>query len=396
MSVIKICHIITDLNAGGAQTMLYKLLSCIDGSRFYNQVVSLTDKGPVTEKIEVLGIKVQALGMRRGLPDPRGLWRLRQLVRGYSPNFVQTWMYHADLIGGLAAKMAGNYPVIWNIRHSNLHPRENKKTTIWTAKACALLSRWIPKKIVCCSEESRRVHASLGYGQSKMLVIPNGFDLEAFGPGKEARKSLRSELGLGQDSLLIGMAARFNRQKDHFNLVQAARKLNSQTCDFFFVLCGQGIDWENEELCGWIKEAGLEDRFFLLGPRSDMPRITAALDVACLSSAYGEGFPNVLGEAMACEVPCVATNVGDSAEIVGDTGRVVPPRAPETLAMAIKELIDMEAEGRAALGKMARQRVEQKYELSKVVRQYEKLYEQILEGGEATRRGKMEVSKKRS
>ncbi|MFP4169295.1 MAG: glycosyltransferase family 4 protein [Desulfonatronovibrionaceae bacterium] len=380
---LKLLHIITGLSTGGAETMLYKLLSRMDKGLYASQAVSLLGKGPMAERIEALGVPVQAVNMSRGVPDPRGIWRLSRLIRNYDPDVIQTWMYHADLIGGLAAKMAGNYPVVWNIRHSNLHPRENKKTTIWTAKACALLSRWIPKKIVCCSEESRRVHASLGYDQDRMLVIPNGFDLEAFGPNKEARRSLRSELGLGQDALLIGMAARFNPQKDHFNLVQASKHLKDQGLEVYFMFCGPGMDRENEELCGWIKEIGLEDRFFLLGPKSDMPRITAALDVACLSSAYGEGFPNVLGEAMACEVPCVATNVGDSAEIVGDTGRVVPPRDPETLAMAIKELIDMETEGRTELGKRARQRVEERFELGKVVRQYEDMYRLVCEAKNA-------------
>lgn len=357
--------------------MLYKLLSCMDRDMVTSQVVSLQNKGPMAERIEALGITVKALNMSKGIPDPRGVWRLSRMIRNYEPDVIQTWMYHGDLLGSLAARLARRGSVVWNIRHSNLHPKENKKTTIWTAKACALLSTMIPKKIVCCSEESRRVHVGLGYDENKMLVIPNGFDLDNFGPSKEARNSLRDELNLQQNTLLIGMAARFNPQKDHFNLVQAARQLKDQGVEAFFLLCGQDIGWENEKLGSWIRQAGLEDRFFLLGPRNDMPRITAALDVACLSSAHGEGFPNVLGEAMACEVPCVATNVGDSAEIVGDTGRIVPPKDPEALARAIKELIDMGPEGRAEMGKRARKRVKERYELSRVVRQYEDLYRSV-------------------
>ena len=356
--------------------MLYKLLSRMDRGQFTNQVVSLLDKGPMAEKIEALDISVQALNMPRGMPDPRGIWKLSRLIRNYDPDVIQTWMYHGDLLGGMAARLARRRAVVWNIRHSNLHPKENKQTTIWTAKACALFSRRIPKKIVCCSEESRRVHAGLGYDEDRMLVIPNGFDLEAFCPNKEARKSLRGELGLGQNALLIGMAARFNPQKDHFTLIQAARQLKNQGVEFFFVLCGQGIDWENDELVGWIRETDLEDRFFLLGLRSDMPRITAALGVACLSSS-GEGFPNVLGEAMACEVPCVATDVGDSAEIVGDTGWIVPPRDPEALARAVKELIDIGTEVRAEMGRAARKRIQENFELGKIVRKYENLYQSV-------------------
>ena len=185
------------------------------------------------------------------------------------------------------------------------------------------------------------------------------------------------------------MAARFNPQKDHYSLVQAINILKDQGLDFRIILCGQDMDWDNIQLTSWIKEANLGDRFFLLGPRDDMPRITAALDIAVLSSAHGEGFPNVLGEAMASEVPCVATDVGDSAEIVGDTGFVVPPRDPEALAEAIKKIVDLGPDGRADLGRTARQRVEERFELGKVVGRYEWLYEEVWKerGGNLARVG---------
>ena len=171
------------------------------------------------------------------------------------------------------------------------------------------------------------------------------------------------------------MVARFDPQKDHRNLVQAAGLLKERGVDCCFVLCGNGADAKNAQLIGWIRDASVEDRFFLLGPRDDIPTITAGLDIACLSSAHGEGFPNVLGEAMACEVPCVATDVGDSADIVGDTGRIVPPRNPEALAGAIGELIEMGHEGRKQLGRAARERIKEKFELGRVVKRYERLYE---------------------
>ncbi len=381
LSQIKILHIITGLATGGAETMLYKLLSRMDRNRFSNHVVSLTSRGPTAGKIEALGIGVQPLGMRRGIPDPRGIWKLKRLIQQENPDITQAWMYHADLMGGMAAIWAGKVPVLWNIRHSNLDPKDNKKTTLWTAKICAILSGKIPERIICCSEASRQVHADIGYQQDKMLVIPNGFDLDAFHPDKEARDSFCHELGVNGTTLLLGMAARFNPQKDHYSLVQAINILKDQGLDFRIILCGQDMDWDNTQLTSWIKEANLGDRFFLLGPRDDMQRITAALDIAVLSSAHGEGFPNVLGEAMACEVPCVATDVGDSAAIIGDTGRIVPPKDPEAFAKACKELIDMGAEGRAQLGKAARQRVETHFELGKVVRQYEELYKTVAHKG---------------
>jgi glycosyltransferase involved in cell wall biosynthesis len=375
-----ILHIITDLSIGGAEIMLYKLLSRMDKGVFSNQVVSLTSMEAMADRIEALGVDVQALDMRRGVPDPRAILKLKDLIQQIRPDIIQTWMYHSDLMGGFAARLVGSMPVIWNIRHSNLDPRENKKTTLWTAKACAFFSKRIPDRIVCCSEVSRRVHARIGYNQDRMLVVPNGFDLDAFQPDKDAGESVRRELGFDRDALLIGMVARFNPQKDHHNLVQAAGILKDQGIDCHFVLCGNGIDQDNTQLTGWIRNSGLEDRFFLLGLRDDISRITAGLDIAVLSSAHGEGFPNVLGEAMACEVPCVATDVGDSAEIIADTGVVVPPGDSEALGHALKKMMELGPDGREKLGKKARQRVGDRFELAGVAKRYEDIYREVLAG----------------
>lgn len=379
MAKFTITHLITGLNTGGAETMLYKLLSGMDREAFEPRVVSLTDVGPVGEKIRALGVPVHALGMRRGVPDPRGAWRLTRLLKKDRPHLVQTWMYHADLLGGLAARLAGGViPVVWGIRHSNLDPEGNKRTTIWTTRACAWLSHRLPAKIVCCSEASRRVHTALGYAAEKMVVIPNGFDLTAFKPDPEVREEVRRELGIPADALLIGLVGRFDPQKDHRNFVAAAALMSAAYPEVHYLLCGDGVSWDNHELAGWIDEVGLRQRFHLLGRREDMPRLTAALDIAS-SSSYGEGFPNVIGEAMACGVPCVVTDVGDSAFIVGDTGMVVPPRNPEALAQAWKKLMEMGPEGRKKLGEAARRRVLENFNLPDIVARYEGLYKEIVQ-----------------
>lgn len=372
----KIIHVITGLDIGGAETMLYKLLSNIDRTKFEPRVLSLADIGLIGKKIEKLGISVRALGMKRGVPDPRYVFRLAVILKKEKPDIVQTWMYHADLIGGLAAKLIRNIPIVWNIRHSNLDPEGNKKTTILTAKACATLSKTIPKKIICCSEASFKVHSELGYKEEKMIVIPNGFDLEVFKPDAEARYSVRRELRIPDDVAIIGMGARFDPQKDHKNLITAARILCRSNKNIHFILCGDGITNDNKQLTKWIQEYNLQVNFHLLGRRADIARITTAFDIAS-SSSYGEGFPNVIGEAMACEVPCVVTNVGDSAYIVGDTGIVVPPKNPLAMAKAWEKLIKLSAEERKILGKLARKRIEDNFEISSVVNQYEALYNQL-------------------
>lgn len=374
---LKLCHIITGLDTGGAEMMLYKLLSCIDQEAFDVEVISLTDIGPIGQRIQALEVPVRALGMRRGIPSASHIMRLASWLRRGQPHIVQTWMYHADLAGGLAGRLAGHDRIAWNIRQSDLVANSSKRSTIWTIKTCAHLSRKVPARIVCCSHASERIHTALGYAADKMVVIPNGFDLTAYHPDPVARLSVRQELGLAEDAPLIGLVGRFHPQKDHQTFVQAVALLHARLPNVHFVLCGDGIDCNNPQLTGWIEAAGVCDVCHLLGRRSDIPRISAALDILTSSSAFGEGFPNVVGEAMACGVPCVVTDVGDSALIVGETGRVVPIRSPERLAAAWRELIEAGTEARGRLGQAARCRVEEHFSLPTVTRRYEQFYEEF-------------------
>lgn len=375
---MKILYLITGLSTGGAEMMLYKLVSSMDRDKFEMQVVSLTDIGPIGKKIEDLGIPVRPLGMARGIPDPRMVFKLTKLLRLDTPDLIQTWMYHADLVGGLAAKMSGGIPVIWNIRHSNLNPEGNKKTTLWTAKACAILSSLLPSKIVCCSHASKEVHSRLGYNENKMIVIPNGFDLNAFSPSKDARQAIRKELGLAERTMLVGLVARYDPQKDHKNFFQAAGILHKNYPKVHFLLCGDGVTWDNPILKTWIDEADVRPVTHLLGRRDDMSSLQAAFDIASSSSSYGEGFPNVIGEAMACGVACVVTDVGDSARIVGDTGLVVLPKDPDALALAWKELVEIGKDKRQKLGHDARLRIRENFSLLSVVKRYEELYKCVV------------------
>jgi glycosyltransferase involved in cell wall biosynthesis len=375
--VIDVVHIIAGLETDGAETVLHRLTSRMNPKRFSNQVISLTTLGPMAAKLEASGVQVRALGMHAGVPNPVYVARLASWLRFAKPHVVQTWMYHADFLGGLAAKLAGSAPVVWGIHHSNLDRGQNKRLTIWTAKACAAFSGRIPSRIVCCSEASREMHARFGYAEQKMEVIPNGFDVLQFRPDAEARVSLRRELRLSESCSTIGMAARFHPQKGHRNFVNAAALLHAKSPDVHFLLCGKGVDRENTELVGWIDEADLMEVCHLLGPREDMPRFFAGLDVAT-SSSLTEAFPVAVGEAMACGVPCVVTNVGDSAAIVGDTGRVVPANDPAALADAWQSLLNAGSTGRQQLGLAARNRVEQRYALDAIVGRYEELYRQVV------------------
>lgn len=371
---MKLRQIITGVNAGGAEMMLFNLLTALDRRSYQVEVVSLTDVGTVGERIRALGIPVRALGMRRGTPNPLGVARLARWLRRDPPDLVHSWMYHANLVAALAARLAGVRRVVWGLHHASLDRRVNKLLTLGTSRACAGLSHWIPERIVCCSETARQLHEQAGYRAERMTVIPNGFDLARFRPDREARRKLRAELGLAETDVLIGLASRWDPLKDHRNFLSAAGALAGRLSQARFLLCGDGITPSNPALLQAIEAEGLAGRVSLLGHREDMPQVLAALDVAVSSSA-AEAFPCAIGEAMACGVPCVVTDAGDSAYLVGPAGRVVPTRNPAALAEALEQVARAEPGERARWGLQARQRVQDLFSLEAVTRRYEGLYQ---------------------
>lgn len=353
--------------------MLLKLLSGLDSSRFDCQVISLLDYAPLLKKFDAIGIPVTLLGVQHHRPPVWQLLSLARLLRRSRPHLVQTWLYQSDLFGGAAAKLAGNLPVVWNIRHSNLEPEVNSRTTLLTAKACAHLSGWLPAKIICCAEAARQSHVQFGYAEQRFEVIPNGFDLERLYWQPQARHEIRRDLGIAEETLVIGLAARFHPQKDHRNFIAAAGRFATRYPDVCFLLMGDDVDGDNPALSEWIRQAGIADKVQLLGRRDDIPRLLSALDIAT-SSSLGEGFPNAVGEAMTCQIPCVVTDVGDSAALVGATGIVVPARKPEALAAAWLELARIGDAGRRRMGEQARQQIRERFSLEAVVGCYERLY----------------------
>ncbi len=377
----KILHISTSLGMGGAENSLYNLLKNTDRSEFDVQVLSLGSDRPVGDQIRSLGIPVTSLGMRPSIPDPLAFARLVRILRAVKPDLVQSWLYHADLMAALAARLAGNPPVVWGVHYVPGNLSELKKLTRLIIHSNALLSRVFPTRIVCDAEAARQSHARIGYRQERMVVIPNGFDLDTFHPDPDAHQKVCAELGLSADALLVGMAARFHPDKDHRNFIRAAAVLHGPMPDVHFLLWGRYMDRENISLVKWIEAEKLRDVIHLLGFRDDTPTLTAALDVATLSSS-GEAFPLALGEAMACGVPCAATDVGDIAGMIGDVGRVVPPRDPLALAQAWLELLRMPIGERRRLGKSARRKVMEHYEIRQTAAKYARLYRDIIKNSQ--------------
>lgn len=374
---IRLLHLITGLNVGGAELALARLIPRLDRQKFASTVVSMTTLGSVGERLQADGISVKALGMRRGSPSPAGFARLVFLLKRQSPHILQTWLYHADLLGLLAAPLAGWPQVVWNVRASDLDMRRYHPLSGWTVRVCAWLSSR-PQAIVVNSQAGQAFHARLGYRPKDWRYIPNGVDVQEFRPRFEARAEVRRELNLPPDVILIGWVARFDPMKDPANFLRAAELLAGENTEVHFVWVGAGMTVENAALMNMIERAKLAGRVHLVGPRADVPRLNAAFDIATLAS-LSEGSPNVIAEAMACGVPCVVTDVGDAARLVGNTGVVVPPQTSAALAGGWRQLLALSADERHRLGQLARRRIETNYSLTDTVNQYERLYSSLME-----------------
>ncbi len=374
---MKVAHVITGLGVGGAETMLSRLVSTLDPRSVESTVISLTGRGPVADQIEDAGVPVDSLGMARGGVSPRALVRLRSLLSEFDPDVVQTWMYHADLLGGLVARSAG-YKVVWSLRQSNLSGSVNRATTLLTMWTAARLSEQIPARIICGSEAARRSHVAIGYAGSRMTVIANGFDTSMFRPDETKRDEVRLELDVPPSSRVVGLIARFDPQKDHETFVMAAGLIARAGRDVVFVLCGEGVDTANERLGTWLAESGAMRSTRILGRRGDVARLLCGFDVA-VSSSIGEGMSNVVGEAMSAGVPCVVTDVGDSARLVGDTGLVVPPARPDLLAAAVEKVLDETEEQHLERSRAARLRIETKYRLASSAESHSRLWSEVAE-----------------
>ena len=369
---IRILHLITTTDTGGAEAMLAKLCSHMDKERFSCRVVSMVHAGPVARDIVRGGVPVDSLELNLGKPKPGAFFRLIGIIRDFKPHIVQSWLYHADFLGLLAARMRPGVRVVWNIRNSNIDFSQYNRLTKWVVRACAMLSRF-PDAVIANSHCGRDLHLRMGYKPQRFEVMPNGFDMERFSRNEGAGKIIREELGIEETAPVIVMFARQDPMKDHATLLRAAALLKRDFPGFKLILCGDRVDPGNAVLYSLVRELGLENNALLLGRRRDVPEILSAADASVLSS-FGEGFPNVVGEAMACQVPVIANDVGDAAMVIGGTGRLAPQEDPAAMAGAIKEVLTLPDSEKRQLGLAARQRIQDLYSIEAVVTLYEEFY----------------------
>lgn len=372
---MQVLHIITGLQRGGAETLLCNL--CKFETENTHTIISLSDlKGSESDLNDQPNISVYSLGFTNGKIRLSGLFKLYKLVKQIKPDVVQTWMIHADFIGGLVARLSGIKNIFWGVHHTILLSGKVKSSTIFLVKFNALLSHLIPKKIIYCAEKSRIIQESFGFKKSKGIVIQNGYDIKSFSQNNSLRQKFRSELNISDQTFVIGHVGSNDPLKDQNTLLEALALLNQKGLHFNAVLVGKNLDNNNYELVSKIMEKGLSDHVHLLGIRNDIPAVMNGIDLFMLTSV-SEAFPNVLNESMACGTPCITTDVGDASLIVDNTGWVVSPKNPKALVDAVIQAIDEKRSNKISWHKRrdcCHQRIANNFTLEKMVEKYKEVW----------------------
>jgi glycosyltransferase involved in cell wall biosynthesis len=367
---IRICHLITSLDTGGAERSLVNLVTAMNRDEFENEVVTLLKPGSMAQTLVQVGIPVTSMDIGRHWPNPAAVLSLIRHLRVRRPTILQTWLYHADFFGCVAALFARPGHLVWNVRSSEIDRPGIRRSTRYLARLLAALSSR-PDAIIVNSHDGQQYHERIGYRPKQWVNIANGVDLERFRPRRDERATLRTRLGVPADAAVIGLVARYHPMKDIDTFLHAASRFQQEHENAKFVLCGDGLGPDNSRLAKLVRALNLDRNIVLLGPRSDIDLIYPALDVLTLCSIYGEGFPNVLCEAMACDVPCVATDVGDSAKIIGGCGLIVPPRDPQAVTRAWQMLLEKPLQ---LWTNSVRSQIAARYSLQRMCAEYEAIY----------------------
>lgn len=369
---IIIVHIITSLGVGGAERVLSNLVLGMDRTKFCNVVISLQGLGHWGSILQQHGLQVYALQMRPNIFAVSKFIKLWQLLRKIKPDYLQGWMYHANVVALVVGKLAGIKNIYWNIRCSLMDLSQYKLNTTVVFKIGAWLAKF-PTAIINNSRASIQQHSANGYKNSNCIYIPNGFDVEHFQPNQQLYAKFRQQHGLPTDAIIIGMIARFDPMKDHATFLRAAGILVHQRADVYFVCAGRNVNYTNSQLATIIAEYSIQDRVILLDQVNNVHELYPALDYLTQTSIFGEGFPNVVAEAMACGVQCFVTDVGDSLEVVGESGYQIAKQDPDELAAQWLNII---AQREAQVTQVARARIVEQFSLQKVIAAYSNFYMQ--------------------
>lgn len=367
---------ITGLEDGGAERVLSNL--CSNDSRSKHVVLPLLSGGKHEAKLIASGIEVMPVGFTRGKFGVRPFTRLVQRLRTLNPDIVQTWMPHGDLVGGLAGVIAGAKVILWGVHHSEMMKGDSNTVGNGFLKLLAFLSFFLPSRIIYTSASSRKIYELYGYSARKSLVVPSGFDLASFRPSANRANWLEGGFAQPKEVVTFGVLARSHPQKNLIGVLKAFVAAQARQPNIMLVMAGKGIDSSSSGLHRVVREEGAGDYVQLRGPEVDVPSFLNSVDYLILGSTHGESFPNVLGEAMACGVPCIASQVGASGEIVGDTGWMVRPGDTEALVKAILDASREPLESRRTRSKASRERISANFSMSTMVESYRRVYSEAL------------------
>jgi len=364
------------LEVGGAEVQLSLLARNLRSKDFEVRVFTLYSRGPLVKTLEDAGVMLVSV-------DKRGRWdlvdpyrRLVQRLRDYQPNILHSFLGPPNIFAAMVKSSQPECRLVWGFRASNM----DLDRYDWSHRASETLQRILVRrvdKIVTNSQSGRECAASRGFPSDRQVVIPNGIDTEKFAPNRARGQSLRTKWGLSDDSHVIGIAARLDPMKDHPTFLRAAAIAAKQNPSLRFVCIGDGQPAYREALHNQASHLGLDDQLTWAGHHGDMAEVYSALDIATLTSAFGEGFPNAVGEAMACGTPCVVTDVGDAVDIIGKTGLHAPVGDENALARGWMELIAETPDARADRASSCRARIVKKFSVATLVEAHRSLYQQM-------------------
>ena len=373
---LSVLHVISGLGTGGAESMLYRLIKENQEQGVQSTVICLGEESFIGNKIRALDVEILNLELhKRSIFNLPNLRRIIQISHRVNPDVVQGWMYHGNCVATIIKLvLARKSKLFWNVRQTVQSLNNEKQLTRCVIRINSLLSRWADC-IIYNSTHSRIQHESFGFTKIRGSVVYNGISLEEYCPSISMSSKIKADLGIGETAIVIGHIARYHPKKDHFSLIKAFADASFEDMEITLLLAGKNVDANNRELQNLILEMGLNKKVILLGERNDVPNLLKCMDILILSSAWGEGFPNVLIEAMATEVYCIATDVGESETILADCGSIVPPKNVPALARAMLTGITLSPKYREAIGRRARENVRWHYSISAIGHRYWQLYE---------------------
>lgn len=375
---MKILHIINSLNKGGAESNLYRL--CKFHKKKYNTKIDITiltliDNGFYESELKKLGIKVHSLKInpKRKLSDLiKKIYRLRRIILDLSPDVIQSWMYHSNFLTLFIPKKFYS-KVFWNIRHSELNFRISKKMTIFLSLICGILSKFIPKKIIYCSERSIQFHEKQHfYSKSKSVLIYNGYSHDTYFPSKNLRFNFRKKYKIKKKQFILGYAGRYAKQKNISSLLFAFSKVVKKHNSIILFMAGKDINYKNKELIYLVNNLGVKNNIIFLNEQKNLLKFYNGIDLLVLTS-LSESFPNVLPEAMLCSTPVLSSDAGCSKKIIDKYGFVMTNSDEQSIFKNLNKVIKYNMKNKKKwkfIKKKSRLQIMKEFSISRMSEEY--------------------------